>query len=260
MMRRTAVLLAALSLLPLLRGAEVSAQGRVSTTEAHLLATFGSPSADDPYWVLTLQHFSLWRYGSHFFFLDVADQPDLGGLFDEHPGLYVEYAPVLSLGGLGVLSPGEGPLRDVGVTAQINAGWGALPEGGFPIDRVYLAGTELAWSVPGFVTFNTQLLGRWERGYDPGWQLTWVYALPVPLGVGGAQVAGFLDLWRRERGGDDSLVLLAQPQLLLTLGSPEPGESHLQFGVELEPSYDFPAREVSEGWSFAVSPMLRWVF
>lgn len=244
----------------LLAGASpAGAQGRVSTTEAHLLPTFNPSAADDPYWVLTLQHFSLWRHGSNFFFLDLADQPGLGGFFDEHPGLYLEYAPVLSLGSLG-LPASAGPLRDVGATAQINAGWGALPEGGFPIDRVYLAGAELAWSVPGFAVFNTQLLGRWERGYDPGWQATWVYALPLPAGPAGAQVTGFLDLWRRERDGDSYLVLLAQPQLLVTLGSPEAGESHLQVGVELEPSYHFPARAVSEGWNLAVGPMLRWVF
>lgn len=235
------------------------AQGRISTTEAHLLSTFNPSTADDPHWVLTLQHFSLWRHGSNFFFVDLADQPDLAGFFDEHPGLYLEYAPVVSLGSLGVPAS-AGPLRDVGATAQVNAGWGALPAGGFPIDRVYLAGAELAWTVPGFAVFNTQLLGRWERGFDAGPQLTWVYTLPFRAGPADGLVTGFLDLWRRERGADGYPVLLAQPQVLLTLGSPEAGESHLQVGVELEPSYNFPIEAASDGWNLAFSPMLRWVF
>jgi hypothetical protein len=230
---------------------------RISTTEAQLLATFNEPGTHDPYWVITLQHFSTWAYGSNFFFLDLTDSPDLD-FYADQPGLYLEYAPVLSLGALGVLSPGEGAvLRDVGVTAQINAGW---TSGGFPIDRVYLEGVELAWSVPGFAAFNTQLLARQEHGYDPSWQFTWVYAPPFVIGPADGVVSGFLDVWRRDgEEVEGSTVVLAQPQVLFTLGSPEPGESFLQLGAELEPSRDFPT-PLNEGWNLAVSPMLRWVF
>lgn len=256
--RRTLGAMALSGLLALAPAA--GAQEKISTTEAHLLSTFNSASAEDPYWVLTLQHFSTWRYGSNFFFLDVSDQPGLDGFFSNHPGLYVEYAPVVSLGALGVLEPGDGVLRDLGVTAQLNAGWGALPEGGFPIERVYLGGVEAAWSVPGFAVFNTQLMGRWEQGYDPGWQATWVYTLPFSVGGAGGVVTGFLDVWQRDRDDDAHLVVLAQPQLLVTLGSPGAGESRLQLGVELEPSYNFPTRGASDGWNLAISPMLRWVF
>ena len=45
-------------------------------------------------------------------------------------------------------------LRDVGLTLQVNGGF---TPAGFPIDRVFLEGAELAWSVPRFAVFNTQL-------------------------------------------------------------------------------------------------------
>jgi hypothetical protein len=239
-------------------GPELAAPPRISTTDAQLLTTFNGAGRDDPYLVLTLQHFSTWQYGSNFFFLDVSGGADVDP-FKDQLGLYLEYAPVFSLGRLGVLPmPAGGALRDVGVTVQINGG--KTPEG-FPIERVFLEGIELAWAVPHFAVFNTQLLARQERGYDASWQLTWVYTLPFTLGRADGMVTGFLDVWRRtgHEALSNSTVVLAQPQVLFNLGKPEPNKSFLQFGVELEPSHDFPLREASSGWNLAVSPMVRWV-
>lgn len=227
---------------------------KVSVTEGHLLAYFSESDAS-PALVGTLQHFSIWRYGSNFFFADLSGGPDLE-VSDTDLGVYLEYSPVLSLPRLGLFSVG-GPLRDVGVTMQVNGGW---TPGGFAIDRVFLEGVELAWAVPRFAVFNTQLLARQERGYDPSWQATWVYDIPFRVGPAVGQLAGFMDVWRRTSDGSSSTVMLAQPQLLVTLGSPDPGDSFLQVGVEFEPSHDFPAQAVREGWNFALSPVVRWVF
>ena len=231
---------------------------RFSVTDAQLLMTLGPPGEDEARWTATLQHFSTWRYGSNFFFLDLTDEPGLD-FYEGRPGLYLEYSPVLSLRSLGVPVPSAaGALRDVGLTAQVNTGWTPDP---FPIDRVLLEGVELAWSAPGFAVFNTQLLARQERGFDPSWQFTLVYNLPITAGPLHGGVSGFLDLWRRDSdAGEGYNVLLAQPQLLVTLGSPAPGESHLEIGAEVQPSYNFPATGLSDGWNVAVSPMLRWVF
>ena len=246
-----------LALLVLGAGAAAAQDGppRISVTEGHLLAYFNE-SDDSPLVVGTLQHFSTWRYGSNFFFADVSGGPDLE-VADTDLGVYLEYAPVFSLQRLGVLPLSGGVLRDVGATVQVNGGW---TPGGFPINRVFLEGVELAWSVPGFAVFNTQLLARQERGYDASWQATWVYDIPLRLGPATGQIAGFMDVWRRTGNGDASTVLLAQPQVMFTLGSPEPGQSFLQLGVEFEPSHDFPAREVRPGWNLGVSPVVRWVF
>lgn len=228
---------------------------RVSVTEGHLLAYFNE-SDSSPSLVGTLQHFSVWRYGSNFFFADISGGPDLT-VADTDLGVYVEYAPVLSLQRAGLLPGFGGPLRDIGATVQVNGGW---TPGGFAINRVFLEGVELAWSVPGFAVFNTQLLARQERGYHGSWQATWVYDVPFRIGPAAGQVAGFMDVWRRTGGGEASTVMVAQPQVLVTLGSPERGQSFFQVGVELEPSHDFPAREAREGWNLAVSPVIRWVF
>jgi hypothetical protein len=235
-----------------------AAQGGVSVTDAQLLATFGGAGEDEARWTATLQHFSTWRHGTNFFFLDVTDEPGLD-FFEGRPGLYLEYAPVIGLRSLGVPVPSlGGALRDVGATVQVNTGW---TRDAFPIDRVLLEGVELAWSTPGFAVFNTHLLARQEYAHEPAWQVTWVYDVPFAAGPLRGAVTGFMDVWRSEQEGSEPyLVLLAQPQLLVALGSPEPGASHLEIGVEVEPSHDFPARFVSDGWSVAVSPMVRWVF
>lgn len=226
----------------------------ISITEAHLLATLVSPAAEGPFWVATLEHFSTWRYGSNFFFVDVTGAPDLD-FFSEQPGIYAEYAPVVSLGSMGLHA--RGPLRDVGVTAQLNAGW---TPGGHPIDRTFLEGVSLSWSVPGFRVFETQALARQERGSDASWQMTWVYNLPLTAAGKRGTIKGFLDLWRRERPGREAVtIVLAQPQFLLDIGG-TPEAPAIQVGVELEPSRNFPAPELSSGWNIAFSPMARFVF
>lgn len=238
-------------------GAAVAQDGppRFSVTEGHLLAYFtegdGSPTL-----VGTLAHLSTWQYGSNFFFADVSGGPSLE-VADTDIGVYLEYAPVFSLQRLGVLPAMPWVLRDVGVTAQINGGW---TPGGGAINRVFLEGVELAWNVPGFAVFNTQLLARQERGYHGSWQTTWVYEVPFGMGGLSGQVGGFMDVWRRTGQGSASTVMVAQPQVLVTLGDPDPGSSFLQVGIEFEPSHDFPVREFRPGWNLGVSPMIRWVF
>ena len=264
MIRQIAIAVAASALALGLRPAALAAQEeapeeeeypRISVTEGHLLAYF-TEAENSPVLVGTLQHFSVWRYGSNFFFADVSGGSELA-VRDIDLGVYLEYAPVLSLQRVGLLPAPGGPLRDIGATVQVNGGWTA---GGTPIDRVFLEGVELAWSVPGFAVFNTQLLARQERGYHPSWQATWVYDVPFRLGPAVGQVAGFMDVWRRTGRGEPSTVLVAQPQILVTLGSPEPGQSFFQVGVELEPSHDFPVREARRGWNLGISPLVRWVF
>jgi hypothetical protein len=235
--------------------ARAQAQPRISTTEAQLLATFNQAGAGE-HWVITLQHFSTWSYGSNFFFLDASAPPRLQ-FFGDGLGLYLEYAPVVSLSRLTRSRVAAGPVTDVGATLQINGGH--TPEG-FEIQRVFLEGVDLAWKVPGFLVFDTQLLARQERTYAPSWQVTGIYTAPFSVGQTRWLVQGFVDVWRRrQEGAPGSTVVLAQPQILLHLGGGR-GEQELQLGVELEPSHDYPTRAIHAGWRLAYSPMLRWVF
>jgi hypothetical protein len=231
------------------------AQPRISTTEAQLLATFNQAGAGN-HWVITLQHFSTWSRGSNFFFLDASAPPGLQ-FYRDGLGLYLEYAPVVSLSRLTGARVGRGRLTDVGATLQINGGF---TPGGFEIPRVFLEGVDLAWNVPGILLFDTQLLARQERTYHPSWQVTLIYTAPFRVGRAPVLVQGFVDVWRRSQSGaPTSTVLLAQPQILAHLAGGD-GDGELQIGVELEPSHDFPTRAVHAGWRLAYSPMLRWVF
>jgi hypothetical protein len=231
------------------------AQQRISVTEAQLLATLNQAGGGN-HWVVTLQHFSSWSYGSNFFFIDVSAPPGMQ-FYRDGLGLYLEYSPVASLSRLTGARVAAGPVTDVGVTLQINGGH--TPDG-FEIPRVFLEGVDLAWSIPGIPVFDTQLLARQERTYAPSWQFTAIYAAPFMVGRTRGLVQGFVDVWRRTQAGvPASTVVLAQPQVLVHLigGS---GAEELQLGVELEPSHDYPTRAVHSGWRLAYSPMLRWVF
>src|SRR5690625_7968852 len=90
---RTSLLLVLAAIMLPPSAAAQDAPPRISVTDAHFLMTAGAPGADDPYWVLTLQHFSAWRYGSNFLFADLVARRGLG-LFQGEPGLYLDYAPV----------------------------------------------------------------------------------------------------------------------------------------------------------------------
>ncbi|MFL5574780.1 MAG: hypothetical protein ACJ79S_02270 [Gemmatimonadaceae bacterium] len=233
--------------------AEPAGPPRISTTEAQLLATLDQSGVGN-HWVITFQHFSTWAFGSNFFFLDASAPPKLQ-FFSDGLGLYLEYAPVVSLSRLTRTRVGGGPVSDVGVTLQINGGH---TPAGFEIQRVFLEGVDVAWTVPGFPVFDTQFLARQERTYRPSAQFTWIYAAPFAIGRTRWLVQGFLDVWRRsQRGAPTSTVVLGQPQLLVRLGG---RNGELDVGVELEPSHDYPTRAVHAGWQLAYSPMLRWVF
>jgi hypothetical protein len=231
-----------------------------SDTEFQLLGMFGPArlvdDATDGAFILTFQHFSTWQYGYNYFFLDVESQPPWHFL-DESFGMYFEYSPTLSLNRLGVIPlSGDGIINDLSLTVQLNLGYSV---GGFEINRVFLEGLVLNWSVPGAPVFETHLLARQEHNYGITWQVTFVWLVPFSFG----EFRGFADIWQTrenedEPGTEDKVVLLSQPQLLFNLGR------HLQLGAELELRHDFPGKfayiEESSTWDFRVGPMLLFNF
>src|SRR5690625_7900901 len=96
---RTSLLLVLAAIMLPPSAAAQDAPPRISVTDAHFLMTAGAPGADDPYWVLTLQHFSTWRYWCNFFFVALVDSPG-PGVIQRQPGLYLDYPPVFRLTGL----------------------------------------------------------------------------------------------------------------------------------------------------------------
>lgn len=231
-----------------------------SDTELQLLGMFGPvrlvDDATDGAFIFTVQHFSTWELGYNFFFLDIESQPPWH-FYDERFGLYFEYAPTLSLNKLGLTSlTNDDLINDLSLTVQLNLGYAV---GGFEINRVFLEGVVLNWSVPGAPVFETHFLARQEHHYGVTWQFTFAWLIPFSLG----EFRGFMDVWQTRRDGaepgtEDKLVLLAQPQLLFNLGK------HLQAGAELELRHDFPGEfayvDESSTWDFRVGPMLLFNF
>lgn len=231
-----------------------------SDTELQLLGMFGPArlvdDATDGAFILTFQHFSTWELGYNFFFLDVESQPPWHFL-DEGFGMYFEYAPTLSFNKLGITSlTSDDIINDLSLTVQLNLGYTV---GGFEINRVFLEGLVLNWSVPGAPVFETHFLARQEHNYGVTWQFTFAWLVPFSFG----EFRGFLDVWQTrqdedEPGTEDKLTLLSQPQLLFNLGK------HFQVGAELELRHDFPATflyaEESSTWDFRVGPMAMFNF
>lgn len=234
-----------------------------SDTELQLLGMFGPArvvdDATDGAFILTFQHFSTWELGYNFFFLDVESRPPWH-FYDEGFGLYFEYAPTLSFNKLGVTQlTSDHVINDLSLTLQLNLGYAV---GGLEVNRVFLEGVVLNWSVPGFPVFETHFLARQEHNYDLTWQLTFAWLMPFSFG----EFRGFMDIWQTRVNEDadpdvlteDKLVLLAQPQLLFNLGK------RLQIGAELELRHDFPVKVAyepdSSTWDFRVGPMLVFGF
>jgi hypothetical protein len=231
-----------------------------SDTELQVLGMFGPArlvdSPTDGAFILTFQHFSTWELGYNFFFLDVEGQRNWHP-YDEKFGLYFEYSPTLSFNKLGITSfTNDDIINDLSLTLQLNLGYAV---GGFEINRVFLEGLVLNWSVPGAPVFETHFLARQEHNYDVTWQFTFVWLVPFSAG----EFRGFMDIWQTRENSDspgteDKLVLLSQPQLLFNIGS------HLQLGAELELRHDFPGKFLYTGesstWDFRVGPMLLFNF
>jgi len=212
--------------------------------------------ATDGAFILTFQHFSTWELGYNFFFLDIESQPPWH-FYDERFGLYFEYAPTLSLNKLGLTAlTSDDIINDLSLTLQLDLGYAV---GGFEINRVFLEGVVLNWSVPGAPVFETHFLARQEHHYGVTWQFTFAWLVPLSFG----EFRGFLDIWQTrqddaEAGTEDKLVVLSQPQLLLNLGK------HFQAGAELELRHDFPGKfayaNKTSTWDFRVGPMLLFNF
>lgn len=240
-----------------------------SDTELQVLFMFGPQRLNDsgakgaP--ILTFQHFSTYRWGYNFFFLDVESRganPNWH-FFDEKFGLYFEYAPTLSLTKLGLFTlPEDIVLRDLALTGQLNLG--VTPGGPFEINQVWLGGLVVNWNIPGFAMFESHFLGRKERQYGLTWQLTFAWLVPFSIGPVPAEIRGFFDIWHTsknddEPGTEDKLVVLTQPQIVVKLGP-------VYVGAEFDIRHDFPRKDfytsqgMSNTWDIRLGPMAMFNF
>ena len=158
--------------------------------------------------------------------------------------------------------------KDLSIQVEYNGGFGiyAHPEGtmGYHISHAALAGLNYCLHTPDYKNvFNLELLYKYiadaynGNGLDNKvpLQFTFVWGCEDFCTAPGLRFSGFLDLWGEKIGGQQSLVLLSEPQLWYNLGRwfkcP-----YLHIGTEIEFSYNFA------GKGFMINPCLgiKWTF
>ncbi|WP_018991933.1 hypothetical protein [Aromatoleum toluclasticum] len=167
---------------------------------------------------VTLQHVSGYAYGRNYFFVDsywgTKNAP-------RSNDIYGEYYHYLSLGKTSGATFGGGMLKDVSLTAGVNAGSST----GGAATRILLYGVTLDLALPGFNYFNVDLLAYDDRSqfdgapthYRKSYQVTPVWQLPFSIGPTHWSFEGFCD-YIGARGQGTVNQLLCQPQLRLDVG------------------------------------------
>ncbi|BAL26910.1 DUF5020 family protein [Azoarcus sp. KH32C] len=167
---------------------------------------------------ITLQHVSGYAYGRNYFFIDsywgTKNAPRANDI-------YGEYYHYLSLGKTTGATFGGSVLKDVSLTAGVNAG---ATTGGAGT-RILLYGVTLDFTVPGFSYLNVDLLAYDDRSqfngvqthYRNSYQVTPVWRLPFSIGGTQWSFEGFCD-FIGARGQGTVNQTLCQPQLRFDLG------------------------------------------
>jgi nucleoside-specific outer membrane channel protein Tsx len=226
-------ILAALSLAALL--APAAAQAEFGTTNFQLLQGFnfndnllGYNTAGGGMTTVTINTFHTWAYGDNFAFVDIyrgkfLDAGD--GATGNRSQIYAEWHPRLFLNKLG--APTGGFIKNWGLAGEINA------TGGF---YAYLAGAGLDLAIPGFqvaglnVYFRNEFVGASGTPYTNTWQISPFWDINFNLGPTAWEFTGFVDITTNH---DKKIDIMAQPELLLDLGSFAGAPGKFQIGTEL---------------------------
>lgn len=152
---------------------------------------------------LTLEHYSTWKYGDNYFFVDLYDQ----GL--DTQTYYAEWFPSVSLNRLMSFNPGP-LLSDIHAVGSIN-----ITEN----YRVWLAGFGVNFKVPGFDVLRLdgfylhhELLGYETYQITPTWDTTWRFDPKLHV-----RFRGYADIVGKGVGGKP--YILTDPQLLVDVGN-----------------------------------------
>jgi nucleoside-specific outer membrane channel protein Tsx len=226
-------LLAALSLAALL--APVAARAEFGTTNFQLLQGFnfndnllGYNTAGGGMTTVTVNHFSTWKYGDNFAFVDFYRGKFLNA-FDLKTGnrslSYAEWHPRLFLNKLG--APTGGFVKNWGLAGEINASNGFY---------ALLAGVGLDLAIPGFqvaglnIYYRDAFVQAAPAQYTNTWQISPFWDIPFKVGPTSWDFSGFVDITTDH---DKKIDIMAQPELLLDVGAfmGAPGKFHV--GTEI---------------------------
>ncbi|HET8539919.1 MAG TPA: ion channel protein Tsx [Anaeromyxobacter sp.] len=217
-MPRTRLRLAAL--LCLGAGLAPAARADLATTNLQVLQgwyfydpTVGSDMVGGEMNTVTLNHFSTWKHGDNFAFVDLM-QGDARDGTKSH--LYGELHPRLFLNRvLGTKGNVLGIFKDAGIAAELDLGHGF---------QAWLAGLggDLAvkFGVVGIAVYyrytELQLPGVGPIQYDHTWQVSPYWTIPFEVGHVPFLFTGFVDVdGVKEADGSRGYEVMAQPQLLV---------------------------------------------
>jgi nucleoside-specific outer membrane channel protein Tsx len=219
------------------------------STELQLHLDFDrEPYVGEGIYTVTLEHFSEWKYGDNYFFVDAEGQSNYSM---DTETIYYEIAPRLSIDrilGSKVISLDN--LGETYLTVQYNRG------GEDYINPVWLSGVSVDFNFqPNYGFSNLSIMVRNEETQDTAYQITLVWGQPFQLF--GQQFAfnGFADYWQN----DECEVFLTEPQLRYNLSSLFGSDSLMStsvIGTEIEISHDF----FSEDADWQVNPTLFFAF
>jgi nucleoside-specific outer membrane channel protein Tsx len=185
--------------------------------------TTGSDVVGGQMGTVTLNHFSAWKYGDVFGFVDLLqgsfrDGNDSHVYSEVHPRLFVNRM-------LGSQGKVLGIFKDAGFAGEVNFG------NGF---QAYLAGVGGDFAV-GFGTLSLNVYYRYDalqipgfsvRNYNHTWQVSPSWVIPFQLADVGFLFTGFVDMNGVKAGkGWKGYEVMAQPELLVDvvglLGGPK---------------------------------------
>lgn len=163
---------------------------------------------------VTIENSSGWNWGNSFAFIDIAksDSNDLNAA-----SIYGEWYPSASLASMSNSDLNFGPIRDVSLTAGINAG--RKSTGANPL--VYLPGITVDLTLPSFAFFNLGVYAYIDQGtinngtnngcHQTGFQVTPSWLLPFSISKTNLRFDGFLDYISSH--GECSQQILTQPRI-----------------------------------------------
>ncbi|KPA14676.1 Nucleoside-specific channel-forming protein, Tsx-like protein [Candidatus Magnetomorum sp. HK-1] len=235
-------------------------------TECQLHADFNrmpsAPDADNDIWTLTIEHFSEWKYGDTFLFMDLESKPS----FKRDPdAMYFEIAPRFSLDKF--LKQKLLPAPFLG-EAYLAFQYNGSDKEYIPTSWLYGISVDILGQ-PNYGFANLSLMikdcdrkGAFEKHapYQNGtsWQITLAWGQPFNIGPLQMEFNGFLDYWQENsltKKDDTYRILLTEPQLRLKLSSLVGKDSFLSnsvVGTEMEITHHFFGQ--NEDWR--VNPTL----
>lgn len=238
-------------------------------TNMQLYYDFGSlatacPNQRSPRVTTTLELFYADSWGSTFAFvdLDYAIHPN-----DPNNTPFLAYTEIARC--LNFWS--QTPARDLSLQVEYNGGLGVYKDAigdirGYGINHAALVGLNYCLHTSDYKNiFNIELLYKYIVDPDnktlnkAPLQFTFVWGCDDFCTLPGLRFSGFLDLWGQRFAGQQSFVMITEPQLWYNVGRwfkcP-----NLNIGTEIEFSYNFTGGSPSRGFMCNPSLGIKWTF